>query len=239
MLLVAKALDVRGLPLRIEPGNKRRTYLTIQGQVIAIRLMENTARTEREPTEQERQEIKKRGYTYLPDRYSYHHTGMLKLGILSGYRDKLQKVVADGKQQRIEQYLNEFVVKIETEAVRRKREAEHHARQRLRWEEEARVRREYEEKQRKEMERFKALEEEASNWKRAEDLRAYISAVEAKAAREEGSDSRAELPHIRDVKAPFTRHGSSLFQRRASTPYAKPCRSPGPLSGRADLRGRT
>ena len=184
---LVKALEDRGMPLRIEPDDKRRTCLTLQGQVIAIRLVENTARTEREPTEKERQEIKKHGYTYLPDRYSYHHTGMLKLGILSGYRDELQKVVADGKQQRIEQLLNEFIVKIETEAVRRKRDAEHHERQRLRWGEEARLRREYEEKQRKEMERFKALEEEARNWKRAEDLRAYITAVETKAAREQGS----------------------------------------------------
>ena len=155
---LVKALDARGMPLRIEPDDKRRICLTLQGQIIAIRLVENTSRTEREPTEKERQEIKKHGYTYLPDRYSYHHTGMLKLGILGDYRDELQKVVADGKQQRIEQLLNEFVVKIETEAVRRKRHEEHRERQRLLWEEEARRRREYEEKQRKEMERFKALE---------------------------------------------------------------------------------
>ena len=183
---LVKALDARGMPLRIEPDDKRRTCLTIQGEVLAIRLVENTARTEREPTEKERQEIKKHGYTYLPDRYSYHHTGMLKLGILGDYRDELQKVVADGKQQRIEQLLNEFIVKIETEAVRRKRDEEHRERQRLRWEEEARLRRKYEEKQRKEMERFKALEGAARNWKRAEDLRAYNAAVEAKAAREHG-----------------------------------------------------
>ena len=182
-----KALEARGMPLRIKPDDKRRTCLTLQGQVIAIRLAENISRTEREPTEKERQEIKKYGSTYLRDRYSFHHTGMLKLGILGDYRDELQKVVSDGKQQRIEQLLNEFIVKIEAEAVRRKRDAEHHERQRLRWEEEARLRREYEEKQRKEMERFKALEEEAHNWKRAENLRAYIAAVEAKAAREDGS----------------------------------------------------
>ena len=182
-----RALEARGMPLRIEPDDKRRTCLTLQGQVIAIRLAENISRTEREPTEKERQEIKKYGSTYLRDRYSFHHTGMLKLGILGDYRDELQKVVGDGKQQRIDQLLNEFIVKIETEAVRRKRDAERHERQRLRWEEEARLRREYEEKQRKEMERFKALEEEARNWKRAEDLRAYIAAVEAKAAREDGS----------------------------------------------------
>ena len=123
----------------------------------------------------------------LPDRYSYQHTGALKLGIIGDYSDELQKVVADGKQQRIEQLLNEFVVKIETEAVRRKRHEEHRERQRLLWEEEARRRREDEEKQRKEMERFKALETAARYWKRAEDLRAYISAVEAKAAHEDGS----------------------------------------------------
>ena len=152
-----RALEARGMSLRIEPDDKQRTCLTLQGQVIAIRLAENISRTEREPTEKERQEIKKYGSTYLRDRYSFHHTGMLKLGILGDYRDELQKVVADGKQQRIEQLLNEFIVKIETEAVRRKREAEHHERQRLQWEEEARLRHEYEEKQRKEMERFKAL----------------------------------------------------------------------------------
>jgi len=112
---------------------------------------------------------------------------MLKLGILGDYRDELQKVVADGKQQRIEQLLNEFVVKIETEAVRRKRDEEHRERQRLRWEEEARLRHEYEEKQQKEMERLKALETEVHSWKRAEGIRAYIAAVEAKAASEDGS----------------------------------------------------
>ena len=136
---LVKALDARGMPLRIEPDDKRRTCLTIQGEVLAIRLVENTARTEREPTEKERHEIKKHGYTYLPDRYSYHHTGMLKLGILGDYRDELQKVVADGKQQRIEQLLNEFIVKIETEAVRRKRDKEYRERQRLKWDEEARL----------------------------------------------------------------------------------------------------
>jgi hypothetical protein len=183
---LVKALDVRGMPLRIEPDGKRRTCLTLQGQVLAIRLVESTSRTERDPTEKERQEIKKYGHTYLPDRYSYQHTGALKLGIIRDYSDELQKVVADGKHQRVEQFLNEFVVKIEAEAVRRKRHEEHLERQRRLWEEEARRRREFEEKQRKEMERLKALEEEAHNWKRAEDIRAYVAAVEANAAREAG-----------------------------------------------------
>jgi len=183
---LVKALDARGMPLLIEPDGKRRTCLTLQDQVLAIRLVENTSRTEREPTEKERQEIKKYGHTYLRDRYSYQHTGSLKLGIIGDYSDELKKVVSDGKHQRVEQFLNEFIVKIETEAVRRKRHEEHLERQRLRWEEEARQRREREEKQQEEMERLKALEEETRNWKRAEDIRAYVAAVETNAAREDG-----------------------------------------------------
>jgi hypothetical protein len=37
------------------------------------------------------------------------------------------------------------------------------------------------------MERLKALEEQAHNWKRSEDIRAFVAAVEANAAREDGS----------------------------------------------------
>lgn len=190
---LVKALDARGMPLRIEPDGKQRTCLTLQGQVLAIRLVENTSRTEREPTEKERQEIKTYGHTYLPDRYSYQPTGMLKLGIIQ-YHNELQKVVADGKHQRVEQFLNEFVVKIETEAVRRKREMEHREREHRRWEEQARLRREREEERRQEIERLKELEDEARNWRRANGIRAYVAAVEAQATREHGSiGSESEL----------------------------------------------
>lgn len=182
-----KALDARGMPLRIEPDGKRRTCLTLQGQVLAIRLMESVSRTEREPTQKERQDIKKYGHTYLPNRYSYLPTGMLKLGVIGNYSGELQKVVADGKKQRLEQYLNEFVVKLEAEAVHRKQREEHLDRQHRLWEERERQRREREKQRADEIERLKALEEEARNWKRAEAIRAYVAAVEAKAVREDSS----------------------------------------------------
>ena len=53
--------------------------------------------------------VKKYGRTYLPNRYSYQPTGALKLGIIGSHYEELQKVVADGKHQRVEQCLNEFV----------------------------------------------------------------------------------------------------------------------------------
>ena len=192
---LVKALDARGIPLRIiELDGKQRSCVTLQAQKLAVRLVENMSRTEREPTEKERQEIKKYGHTYLPDRYVYQPTGMLKLGIIGDYYDELQKVVADSKHRRIEQCLNDFVVKLEAEAVRRKREGEHRKRQERLWEERERRRQEREEKQKKEMEQLKALEEEVREWKRAEGIRAYVAAVEAKAVHGTGTiDSNSEL----------------------------------------------
>ena len=186
MNALVKALDARGMHLRIEPDGKRRSCLTLQGQVLAIRLVESISRTEREPTEKERQEIKKYGHAYLPNRYSYEPMGMLKLGIIGSYHSDFHKTVADGKRQRVEQRLNEFVVKLEAEAVRRKRHEEHLERQHRLWEKQERRRREREEQKRKEIERLKALEEEARDWKRSEDIRAYVAAVETKAMHEHG-----------------------------------------------------
>lgn len=181
-----KALDSRGMHLSIEPDGKRRSCLTLQGQILAIRLVETISRTEREPTDKERQEIKKYGHSYLPDRYSYQPTGTLKLGILSSYHE-LQNIVSDGKHQRVEQCLNKFVVKLETEAVHRKRHEEQLERQHRIWEEQERRRREREERKKKEIERLKALEDDARDWKRAENIRAYAAAVQANATREHGN----------------------------------------------------
>ena len=181
-----KALDARGMPVRIEPDGKRHSYVKLQGEQLAIRLVENTSRTEREPTAEERRYKKQHGYVYLPDRYSYQATGVLKLGIL-GYGSDLQNVVADGKHQRIDDRLNDFIVKLEAEAVRRKRRAEHLERQHRYWEEQERIRREREERQRKEVERLKELEQEAGNWRRAEQIRTYVAAAEAKQIQERGT----------------------------------------------------
>lgn len=120
---LVKALDTRGMTLRIEPDGKRHSYVTLQGEQLAIRLVEKTLRTKREPTDQERQYKEKYCYVYLPDRHSHQPTGMRKLGVIASYGD-LRNVVADRKRQRIEQRLNDFVVKLEGEAGRRTRRAE-------------------------------------------------------------------------------------------------------------------
>jgi len=71
------------------------------------------------------------------------------------------------------------VVKLEAEAVRRKREAERLERERLLCEERRRRREAFEEMRRDELERLEALEKEVREWRRAQEIRAYVAAVEA------------------------------------------------------------
>jgi hypothetical protein len=111
---------------------------------------------------------------------------MMKLGITNWHYDDLRRVVSDGKRQRIEQCLNKFLVNLELEAVHRGLEAEQRAREDQLWDERERVRQERRERQEKEIERLKILEEDVNNWRRAEEIRAYVAAVETRTKREGG-----------------------------------------------------
>ena len=168
------------MPLRVDRTGAKGAYVTIQGQDLPIRLVERTVRTERDLTAKEQRERKEFGSTYVRDRYTYTRTGALMLGVVRGSGD-LRRAISDGKQQRIEEHLNRFVVGLEAEAVERIREARRLEEQRREWAERARIREEQERRRQEELERFRTLEEEVRQWRRAEEIRAYVSAVEAKA----------------------------------------------------------
>jgi hypothetical protein len=168
---LARALELRHMPLRVDRTGEKGAYVTIQEQVLSIRLVEKTVRTERDLTVKEQREWKEFGYTYIPNRYAYTPTGALMLGVACSTGD-LRRKISDGKQQRIEEHLNRFVVGLEAEAVERVREAQRLEEQHRRWAEEERIRREQE----------RLLQEEVQQWRRAEEIRAYVSAVEVKAA---------------------------------------------------------
>ena len=191
---LAKALEARRMPLRIESEGKRQTCVTIDGQNLAIRIVENTLRSERQPTVTERKDYEKYGHVYLPNRYVFEPTGQLRLGILSGHYSELKRSVSDGKHQRVEKCINAFIVKLVEEAVTRKRETEERERWHREWEEQERRREEREKQVREEAERFKALEEETRNWRRAEEIRDYVATVEAKSIGENDAiDPAGEL----------------------------------------------
>jgi hypothetical protein len=91
--------------------------------------------------------------------------------------DGLQKTWSDGKTTKLENYLNEFVVGL-------LRIAETVKARRLKQEQEEQLRREAERrrqaeaiKRQEELARLQALEQEAANWAKAQQLRTYLSAL--------------------------------------------------------------
>ena len=100
--------------------------------------------------------------------YDLVPTGRLTLEICEWCARR--KSWTDGKRQRIEDRLNRFVVALVETAVTKRQWRKDREEQRRRWEEESRRRLE-------EQSRVQRLENALAQWRRAEDLRAFIAAA--------------------------------------------------------------
>jgi hypothetical protein len=165
------ALEVRSYPVAIQDGRKSSLCVRINGEPIQFGLEEKFKRSDR-PT------AKNLGLqSWERTRYDYTSTGTLFLRIKEWGADGLQKTWSDGKTAKIESYLNEFIIGLlkvadAVKAERLKREQEHQARLAVegKREEEAKKRQE-------EFARWQSLEQEAANWAKAQQLRAYLAAL--------------------------------------------------------------
>jgi hypothetical protein len=110
-------------------------------------------------------------------RYQYIPTDSLVLKIVAWGIDGLQKSWSDGKTVKLETCLNDFIVGLlkVAEAVKARRLRQEQEEQ-LRLEAESR-RQEEAQKRQEELARRQALEQEATNWAKAQQLRAYLAAV--------------------------------------------------------------
>lgn len=165
------ALEARGLQVWIQDGYKRSLGVRINGDSIEFGLEERFQRIERPEDKNRRSDPW--GYR----RYEYIPTGNLLLKITEWGADGLQKTWSDGKTAKLETCLNDFVVGLlkVAEAVKARR---------LKQEQEERIRREAErrrqeevQKRQEELSRRQALEQEAVNWAKAQQLRAYLSTL--------------------------------------------------------------
>ena len=165
------ALETRGHQVVIRDGFHKTLGVCINGQTVEVGLEEKFQRIERPANKNRR-----------PDPWEYHQyeyvpTGTLILKITEWWADGLQKTWSDGKTAKLEACLNDFIVgllKI-AEAVKA---------QRLKQEQEEQIRREAERrrqeeelKRQQELSGRQKLEQEATNWAKAQQLRAYLAAV--------------------------------------------------------------
>ncbi len=166
-----KALEARGHHVGIQEGYQRSLGVRIDGEPIHFGLEEKFQRLDHPSQKNPRLEWWQR------QRYQHTPTGSLTLKIVAWGVDGIQKSWSDGKTAKIETCLNDFVVGLirvaEVEKARRlKREQE----ERLRYEAEQQ-RQEEERKRQEELARRQRLEQEAANWAKAQQLRAYLAVV--------------------------------------------------------------
>lgn len=166
-----KTLESRGYPVGIQGGYRKALGVRINGEPVEFGLEERFQRIDHPDQKNPRLESWRR------ERYQYIPTGSLFLRINAWGVDGLQKTWSDGKTAKLETYLNDFLVGLimvaeATKARRLKQEDE----ERLKREAERRGQEEAEKTQ-EELARRQALEQEAVNWAKAEQLREYLAAL--------------------------------------------------------------
>jgi hypothetical protein len=100
------ALAKRGYTTAIDPVGK--TFVTIDGEPIDIRLEERTLQRIHEPTPEETEEA--RIYHWQPRAYDYFPTGKLSLTLTTSYRSTRR--ITDGRRGQIEDRINDFMVEL-------------------------------------------------------------------------------------------------------------------------------
>ena len=185
-----KALDHRGYPASIPPGDQPGTSVRVGEEDVSVMIEEKLERLDREESRM------RRPHRFTSER-DWNSTGRLVLKMDHSYLDGVRRSWGDGKKQRVEDCLNAFVVGLvavaeELKAQRLKREA---------WQKEwreAEARRAEEARQREEeAARVRALESAVAAWQRTRAIREYAAELRQKGetagAVEEGSPLAAWL----------------------------------------------
>lgn len=166
-----KALESGGYPVGIQQGYHKTLGVRINGEPITFGLEERFQRM----SHPEQKDLTRQWWQR--QRYQYSPTGILSLKITEVWGDGLRKTWSDRKRAKIENCLNEFIVGLlrvaeAVKSARLKRELEQQAQREAQHtrEEEARKRQE-------ELARRQALEQEAVNWAKAQQLRGYLAAL--------------------------------------------------------------
>lgn len=181
-----KALEKRGFAVRISSAKEDpKTIVTVGEVELPIEIEEKYQRIELPPTESELRS--KRLYGWEPrKRYDYEGTEELALRINPGRWASLgvRKTWADGKTQRVEELLNQFVVGLVRVAEAKKQRDREREEERKRREEQRRLAEMRRRRVREEQDRREELKRQAAAWADHRRMRGYVSALREEAERE-------------------------------------------------------
>lgn len=176
MNALLKALEDRGFPVRIaEQRGENPTVATVHGEDVAFCMEERRKRVERTA-----EEMGRTVFSWDKDRtfYDLEYTGRLTLKITTWQARGGRRSWTDGKVQRVENCLNDFVVAVvatgeKVKAWRQQREEEARRRERAR-----RERLEQERREQLERERIEELRRQVVAWEWSRRISQYLNALD-------------------------------------------------------------
>lgn len=181
-----KALEERGFAVRISKNKENSKTIVTVGEVeLPIRIEEEYERIELPPTESDLRS--QRLHDWEPrKRYDYKGTGELALRINPSRWVSLgvRRTWADGKTQRVEELLNQFVVGLVRVAEAKKRWERDREEKRRRREHERRIAEMRRRQRREEQERREELKRQATAWSDYRRILEYVAALKKEAERD-------------------------------------------------------
>lgn len=175
-----RAFDVRRFELR--PGKRDARFggslqVVVDDETFTVSIEERMRRETHKPTEEELSR-RRLGHFVYSRSYDYVSTGELTLKIEPSYGTGLQSTWRDTRNSAMERRLGEVMVSLRQHAAWRKAERDKAKLREERLQLELQRRAELRARVEAERRAVEELEEQAANWRRAEQIRAYVAAVE-------------------------------------------------------------
>jgi len=169
-----KALESDGHKVRTSRDQPVKTVVEVDGESIEISLGEKVRRQDHKPSAQEKLKYKEH-YWVIPQ-YDYLPTGKLSLNIHEWKAPR--KSWSDGKRQRLESCLGQFIQALKETAICIKVAREQRRLDEIRWKEEEKRRQERERLAHIEKKKAEKLIADANSWHQSERIRSYIDQME-------------------------------------------------------------
>lgn len=164
-----KALEKRGYETHMDDGG---VALVFHGIKYHFEFYETCSRVRYEMSEADQRRRQRGQYVFAPT-WIFVPSGILALQTRGGCGPK----VMDGKRKRVEDLLNDFLIRVATDGVADLLRDEAYAVKKAEFTRQHKAWMAWKANQNQEMARLEALEDEASRWQRAERLRQYLRAM--------------------------------------------------------------
>lgn len=177
---IVKGFSRRGFELRPRKRDARTArglQILVDDEAFSISIEERMRRETHRPTPDELARKRRGQFVYMRS-FDYAPTGEFTLKIEPCYAGGIQSSWRDSTRQRLEDRLTEVMVSLRRHAAQRKEERARTQRRAARHEEEQERRAALRTRVDAEREAVAKLEQDAGSWKRAEQIRAFVAAVE-------------------------------------------------------------